>query len=197
MELPQPGVAMETSPPGFCMLSAACGCAAGRATPGSRAPARSSAGSARAPASRPARRRPPRRSCARARSSHAPRWPAPAEIAVRQQVPDRLPVHPGRFHHGMGAAAFGQPRAERQQAGRRGVEAAHLAPCPARSARRTTATTLSLCTSSPAQRGWRTCIAPPSTPPAQDAPDAKSKRRAPGPRGPWRNRGCFRRPGSN
>jgi hypothetical protein len=48
------------------------------------------------------------------------------EIAVGQDVPDRLPVDAGRFHGDMRAAALGQPGGQRQQPGRGGGEGLHL-----------------------------------------------------------------------
>jgi len=48
------------------------------------------------------------------------------EVAVGQDVPDRLPVDAGRLHGDMRAAALGQPGGERQQSGRGGREGLHL-----------------------------------------------------------------------
>jgi hypothetical protein len=122
------------------------------------------------------------------------------QIAVGQHVPHRLPVHPGRLHRGVGAAALGQPSGQRQQAGRGGVEPAHLGvhrPGLRQPHRGDHAVLVHIQPRAPRVENLHRAL-PPAPPPAQDAPNAKSRRRAPGPHGgPWRNRGCFRRPGSN
>ena len=48
------------------------------------------------------------------------------EVAIGEDMPDRLPVDTGRLHRDMGAAALCQPGGQRQQPGGCGVETAHL-----------------------------------------------------------------------
>lgn len=69
----------------------------------------------------------------------------------------------------------------------------HDARTSAPATSRTHATTVSLCTSRPAQRGYRTSI-PASfrSPPTQGTLGGNSKWRAPGPCGPWRQSGVLR-----
>jgi len=49
------------------------------------------------------------------------------EATPRQNLPDRLPVHPGRFHRHMRAAARFQPLGQLDQTHRRRLERAHRA----------------------------------------------------------------------
>jgi hypothetical protein len=44
------------------------------------------------------------------------------DVAVGQDVPDRLPLDAGSHYRDMGAAGLGQPGRQRQQTGRRGIE---------------------------------------------------------------------------
>ena len=49
------------------------------------------------------------------------------EFAVAENMPDRLPVHPGRLHDDVGAALRGQPFRQLEKRLRRRLERAHLA----------------------------------------------------------------------
>jgi hypothetical protein len=51
--------------------------------------------------------------------------------AAFQEVIDRLPIDPGRFHRHMGHPLGGQPVGQVQQLGRRGAEASHVLIHPA------------------------------------------------------------------
>ena len=48
------------------------------------------------------------------------------ELAIREDMPDRLPIDAGGFHGRERASLLRKPRREGQQAGRRGVERPHL-----------------------------------------------------------------------
>src|ERR1700741_1925571 len=74
------------------------------------------------------------------------------EIAVTQNVPDRLPVNAGWFHGPMGASQLSQPCQQEQQPGRRRLEGSDFARNLSSKTKRTHATTVSLCTSRPLQR---------------------------------------------
>ena len=80
------------------------------------------------------------------------------EIAIAEDVPDRLPVNSGRLHDDMGAALRGQPfRQFEQRPGRCSTVRTSRWALPF-SVWREHATTMSLCTSRPAQRGYRTSM---------------------------------------
>ncbi len=96
------------------------------------------------------------------------------EIAVAQDMPHRLPINAGRLHRDMGAALAGKPVRQGEQLLGRGLEGAHRVrhrtvrprPTPGQAMCRTQATTVSLCTSRPAQCGYRTSMFPPAAAPS-------------------------------
>jgi hypothetical protein len=102
-----------------------------RATPGLGGAARSWDGPARArPAGQSMPRR-PHRSCGRARCAGAPRSAASLHLAL-EQLPDRLPVAPGRLHPHPGHPEAGQPLGQQPQPGGRRSEPAALGVAPRR-----------------------------------------------------------------
>ena len=79
-----------------------------------------------------------------------------------QQVPDRLPVDAGRLHRGVGDPLGGEPVGQLQESAVMvGKVRDRTWTRPSASTRRTQATTVFLCTSSPAQRSSRTSIGGP------------------------------------
>src|ERR1700732_4517981 len=113
-------------------------------------------------------------------------------------MPHRLPVDAGRLHRDMGTALASQPVRQREQLLGCRLEAAHLAPYRTVTMCRTQATTVSLCTSRPAQCGYRTSISPPAAaPPAWDPVKRTLESALPSPRRPVAQLGVLRDPGSN
>jgi hypothetical protein len=50
------------------------------------------------------------------------------ERAIRQDVPDRLPIDPGRFHCDVRASVSGKPIGQGEQPGRGSTERPHFGP---------------------------------------------------------------------
>jgi hypothetical protein len=94
----------------------------------------------------------------------------PALHRILKDIERRLPVHPGRLHADQPHPLGDQPVPQRQQLHGHGPKRPHLlGPAPIRAGVRTQATTVSLWTSSPAQRSTTMSIAPPSRRPTAGA----------------------------
>src|ERR1700738_3359104 len=118
------------------------------------------------------------------------------KVAVAEDMPHRLPIDAGRLHCDVGAAVLGQSdRASKSLVVVLKVRTSRSTEPVAMW--RTQATTVSLCTSRPAQCGYRTSIVPSSTPPAWDPRRRKSRTRARGCRQPTPQSGVLKDPGSD
>src|SRR4029077_3052291 len=121
-------------------------------------------------------------------------------------MPHRLPVDAGRLHRDMGTALASQPVRQREQLLGCRLEAAHLAPYrtvhhvpnPGHDRFPRFREGRLLCTSRPAQCGYRTSISPPAAaPPAWDPVKRTLESALPSPRRPVAQLGVLRNPGSN
>ena len=104
------------------------------------------------------------------------------KIAVAEDVPDRLPVDPGRLHHDVGAALGSQPLRQRQQLGGRRLERADLAPDDAvRHMPHAGHHRILMHVEAGAVGVKNFHVAPPGAPPAWDVRQKNSRKRAPEP----------------